>query len=362
MKINIPEFEKRVQNKLIKKFVHPNGNYIGWTYTDKCQYDKIWDEYIIMARGIITTPDGEIVARPFPKFFNLGEPEAEPIPWNETIEVTEKLDGSLIVVSFYKGDMIVSSKGSFTSEYAQFASHWLIDNCLEFVVGSKLTSKTTRFTLTFLFEAIFPDKENPKVINYGDKSDLTLLAVIDTETGKNYSYKHMCDFAFCFGFPVVTSYIYDDNTISDCRKRKINEGEGLVLHFIPSDKRVKVKSEEYIKLHRLLSGCSQKNILNCIIAGEDIEQIYSRLPDESYKEVQRWVDDFRNEYNEIQLDAAKYVSKLRTMKDRKDQAKFIASNSSYSDIDTILFSILNNKGSEYTDNVIWKHIKKRRNL
>jgi len=38
----------------------------------------------------VTTRDGDVVSRPFPKFFNLGEIEAEPIDWKEPIEITEK--------------------------------------------------------------------------------------------------------------------------------------------------------------------------------------------------------------------------------------------------------------------------------
>ena len=61
---------------------------------------KRWDEYTRAARGIIFNKrTGECVARPFPKFFNLGEmPESQlnKIPKDPSnYEVYDKLDGSL---------------------------------------------------------------------------------------------------------------------------------------------------------------------------------------------------------------------------------------------------------------------------
>ena len=88
MKIDVKEFEARVKTGAIKKFEHPTErDTVGWCYTQKCQYNKMWDEHTILARGIVTTRDGDVVSRPFPKFFNLGEIEAEPTIDRYAVEI-----------------------------------------------------------------------------------------------------------------------------------------------------------------------------------------------------------------------------------------------------------------------------------
>jgi RNA ligase len=236
MKVNISELEKRVKSGAVRRFEHPGrSDLVGWCYTEKCQYEKLWDEHTVVARGIITLPDGTVVSRPFPKFFNLGEKEAEPINWSHTIEVTEKIDGSLIVVTFHNGEMIVNSKGSFKSEYADFARNWLMKNVPNWIEAGKTDPEKSNYT--YLFEAIFPSTNinEVKVINYGDKRDLTLLAIIEITTGKEYSYADLEEFAGLYGFPIVTRHAFEDINaiIAMCRKRPtVNDGEGLVLHFV----------------------------------------------------------------------------------------------------------------------------------
>ena len=81
------------------------GAYLIWDYTQKTQAHRHWTPETRMCRGLVTTATGEIVSRPFPKFFNLGE---EPLPegLGQPL-VYEKVDGSLIVVSLHEGRRVV---------------------------------------------------------------------------------------------------------------------------------------------------------------------------------------------------------------------------------------------------------------
>jgi RNA ligase len=354
MKLDIEELEKRVSQKLIKKFVHPSGNYIGWNYTDKCQYDKCWDEYTMFCRGAVTLPDGTLISRPFPKFFNLGEQEAGIIDFTEPMEITEKYDGSLIVVSFYNGNMIVNSRGSFTSDHANFATSWLLDNMASWVTNLKKTNPM----YTFCFEAIFPENDST-VINYGDWRELVLLSIIETHTGKELKYYELQEFANRWELSLVS--IYDDidiyKLIEKCDARKIEEGEGIVIHFLDSNKRVKVKSKEYVRIHKLMSYITDKNIVNALSNGEDLEYIYSRLPDETYKEFQNTVQLYSDRFDQILNDAILAANEAKSYgNSRKDIAKFIMSNPKYDDIKGVIFTIID--GGHPSD-AIWKVIKKK---
>lgn len=72
---------------------HPAGGLV--IYTKACQYERAWNPCTLQCRGLIATLDGEVVARPFPKFFNHGEPEAAHLDLHAPCRVTDKLDGSL---------------------------------------------------------------------------------------------------------------------------------------------------------------------------------------------------------------------------------------------------------------------------
>ena len=59
----------------IKK--HPDYPLLLLNYTPRAQYDSRWCHELIHARGLVISQDGEIVARPLPKFFNHYEIKGE---------------------------------------------------------------------------------------------------------------------------------------------------------------------------------------------------------------------------------------------------------------------------------------------
>jgi RNA ligase len=352
MKINIPEFEKRVASRAIKKFEHPTEpSIVGWCYTDRCQYDKMWDEHTILARGIVTTRDGLVVSRPFPKFFNLGEVEAEPINWKEPVEVSEKIDGSLICVYTYDEKIFVNSKGSFTSEHAQFARKWIQEN---------LPNWKPNDCYTYLFEAVFPstNENEVKVINYGDRADLTLLAIINILTGDEYNYEEMKKFADHLKIPLIARYTSDVYaTIDEAKSRaSIQEGEGIVIHFLESNKRIKVKSDVYIRLHRLISHANKKTILEMIMKGDNIEEIYSPLPDEFYRDVKKWVEEFTLEHTRTMGFVNEHLPAVKVLPTRSAQAKYVYGTPELASIQGLMFMALDGRDISYP---AWELIKKR---
>jgi RNA ligase len=352
MKINSPEFEKRVASRAIKKFEHPTEpSIVGWCYTDRCQYDKMWDEHTILARGIVTTRDGLVVSRPFPKFFNLGEKEAEPINWKEPVEVTEKVDGSLICIYLYNNEIYINSKGSFKSEHANFARSWIQKNIPHWKAAPGYT---------YLFEAVFPstNENEVKVINYGDRADLTLLAIIHTESGREYDYEEMKEFSDTLKIPLVpryTSEVYA--TIDEAKSRaSIQEGEGIVIHFLESNKRIKVKSDVYIRIHRLISHANKKTILEMIMKGDNIEEIYAPLPDEFYRDVKKWVGEFTLEHTRLMGFVNEHLPAVKALPTRSAQAKYVYGTPELDNIRGLVFLALDERDISYPS---WELIKKQ---
>jgi hypothetical protein len=94
---------------------HPTLPLQIWNYTPEVQFMELWDDITIQCRGLVTDNEGNIVARPFKKFFNIEEGKHVP---TEDFEVFEKMDGSLIIMFYYDSEWIFASRGSFTSEQA----------------------------------------------------------------------------------------------------------------------------------------------------------------------------------------------------------------------------------------------------
>ena len=106
---------KYYEKGLVYKQVHPTLPLTIWNYSEKVQYEGLFDGVTLNTRGLVTDDQGNIVARPFKKFFNMEENRHTP---TEEFDVFEKMDGSCIILFNYKGEWVFASRGSFTSEQA----------------------------------------------------------------------------------------------------------------------------------------------------------------------------------------------------------------------------------------------------
>jgi RNA ligase len=127
---------------LVYKQVHPTLPLTIWNYTEKVQYEGLWDEITLQTRGLVTDDEGNIIARPFKKFFNIEEGKHTP---TEKFEVWEKMDGSLGIVFWYQGQWVVATRGSFTSDQAIKAKELL----------KKYNTDIMFRHLTYCFEIIY---------------------------------------------------------------------------------------------------------------------------------------------------------------------------------------------------------------
>ena len=217
---------------LLYSQIHPTLPLTIWNYTEKVQYESLWDEVTLAARGLVTDGSGRIVARPFQKFFNIEERKHTP---TQEFEVFEKMDGSLGIVFVYHGQVVYATRGSFASDQAKWMADW----------GDRYNfSHIIVEGYTYLFEIIYP--ENRIVVDYGGESRLVLLGVIKTDTGEETSWDDLSAFE---GWDLVKRYdgISDYTTLKGMVK---NNQEGFVVRFSNGD-RVKIKGEEYLRLHLL---------------------------------------------------------------------------------------------------------------
>ena len=307
---------------------HPEAELYIYNYTPKTQYDRVWNEVTLQCRGLILNAAAEIAARPFPKFFNLGEMENQYIP-NEPFEVYEKMDGSLGILYWLEDQAFIATRGSFASDQAIRATAMLRDkyeDALERLDRSR----------TYLFEIIYP--ENRIVVDYGDSEALVLLAVLDTQTGRDFPLGNIC-------FPVVKRLdgIQDINQLKQLEE---DNREGFVVKF-QSGLRYKIKFEEYLRIHRIVTQVSSISIWEYLATGQPIEQILERVPDEFYQWVHLMKGSLQESYELIEKQCKQ---DFKVLPSRKETALYFMQ----CPYPTVLFAMLDNRPY---DQLIWKRIR-----
>lgn len=329
----------RDRSEYITELKHGEADLIIWNYNHRCQFDNIWDEYTKIARGLITDSAGNVIARPFPKFFNLDqieETKIENLP-SEIPQVYEKLDGSLGILYARNDKYYIATRGSFSSEQAVWATEWFRKN---------LGDREFDSSYTYLFEIIYPS--NRIVVDYGEKEDLILLAVINTADGAEKDYTAEAERLNLSYTKKFTGGI--DEALKAVTEMGDNE-EGVVAKY-SNGLRVKIKSDEYKRLHRLLTGFSSKSIWEFLSDNQPLDKLLERVPDEFYEWVKKTKSDLEASY--VRLNEATYAA-LRNVKDlpdRKEQALYLKEH--HPDVMAFVFGVLDGRNMSKE---IWKRVK-----
>ena len=334
----LEKLNKYYEDGLLYKQVHPTLPLTIWNYSEKVQFENLWDEVTLMCRGLVTDNEGNMVAIPFQKFFNIEENRFTP---TENFEVYEKMDGSLGIVFWYQGQWIVATRGSFTSDQAIKATEIL----------NKYNKDIMFRHLTFCFEIIYP--ENRIVLDYGDDEKLVLLGTFDKD-GKEVD----IDMWSQYGFDVVKKY----DGIKDFKELKSmvkDDQEGFVVKFTNGD-RIKVKGVEYLRLHKIMTNMSTTAVWECLKNGDDIETILKDVPDEFYKKIKDYVRDLRYAHFQISERAGKLHDGFRYGKygdvdpepTKKEFAEFVLKQQKV--LQPVMFAMWDKKNY---DEIIWRIIR-----
>jgi len=287
-----------------------SGSLTIFKYTQDTHIKDEWNDVNRLARGIIFAADGTVVARPFPKFFNLNEraetmPDA--LPWSEGVEVFEKMDGSCgigyrklvclepqgriehddsVVEAVFNAGPIdpcryewrLATPGSMESDQALEGTRILNETIYTagseeldplFWVDKRYNLAALPLDCTPVFEIIYP--ENRIVVDYKGETFLVLLAIFD-HNGVEWHPRRVDQIAELCGFRRPRRYDidlrgeipFDENS------------EGYVARF-ESGLRVKIKSPTYLRIHRLLNYLSPKGVVE-LIRGSEYGATVKQLP------------------------------------------------------------------------------------
>lgn len=261
-----------VQEGLIYEHKGDDGLHL-YCYSDETVYERQWNTITLMARGLIIHPESEaVVATPFPKFFNVGEAQADGIP-DLPFETFEKLDGSLIIIFYHQGRWRCATKGSLSSDQAKWAQGE-VDRCY----SDHLTSFAGT-GITYLCEAIYPS--NRIVVNYPtEATGLHLLGAYQAD-GSEFSYQDLKQASYKIGMAVVQRHPYDHlSELMEKAKTLDCNSEGWVIRF-SNGLRLKIKGDEYCRIHRMISHLTPLAVWETMRdSPDDLTKIRKDLPEE----------------------------------------------------------------------------------
>lgn len=348
---NINDFESLITQKYISKQKHPEAPYHIYNYTHNAQFEKIWDKYPIVKdlRGLILDETGNVIARPFPKFFNLEEHNGV-LPPYETFEVYDKLDGSLGISYSYDGKAYLATRGSFQSEQSKVGTSILNEKYKS--LSEQIASVYNYWT--YLFEIIYP--ENRIVIDYKGMKDIVLLGVINSQNKEELPYEKLKLISDYHGVPLVQQYNNSSmNTVGLYKLKEFSfqNKEGFVVKF-DNGMRVKIKFEDYVKLHRIVSNTTAKSIFEAVSSGLTVKSLLQDMPDELFKWAIEYENKLREKYICVEKTCLQAIEKLKISHigaEMKDVAAEIKKCNEYSGV---LFNMW--RGKNYKD-CIWKIVK-----
>ena len=246
---------------------------------DSNTYWNIYNGFYRECRSLVIDLDvEELVLTPYAKFLNMNESELdsqenvlERISKANVVEFSNKLDGSMVSARYYKGDIIMS-----TSRELDRISSWRLDLAYSYLNNNIKDMLKAHSDLTFMFELI--SKQDAHVVKYSEKDyGLHLIGIRDSRTGNVSNYDNISFMANlnkvkCTKIEKITF----DQMLEKIKTERSDEKEGWVLNI--DGYRVKVKTDDYILLHKTLSHISSHNAIIKAISDGTFDDLLSKIP------------------------------------------------------------------------------------
>lgn len=345
MKYDLDILNKYKEDGLIDCQKHPIHPLFVYKYSRECQYKGIWDDITLNMRGTILDLEGNLIAKGFSKFFNYEE-VIDTINWSgENVWVQEKMDGSCGILFNYNDEWIMATNGSFTSSQAIKG--------LE-IIKSNYDLSLFDKNLTYVVEIIY--KDNKIVVDYGNEEKVVFLTIFNKN--RELPMNGIKNVLLSSGIPesdfVISNLVISptNDLAMSLKNKKTNNSEGYVLRFQPSNYRIKIKFEDYVKLHRLLTSFSNIDIWESLKNNDDISKILNNIPDEFDTWVKNEILNITSNYNSLDEFSNKVFNEIGEQTLRKDFAQQVMNQDIK--LRPILFRMYDNR--KY-DDLLWKLVK-----
>jgi RNA ligase len=219
------------------------------------------------------------------------------------------MDGSLGILYPTPDGHAVATRGSFASDQAVHATRIWRERYAP--------SVRPRDGVTYLFEIVFP--ANRIVCDYGDLDDLILLGGVDLATGTPIDSREL-------DWPGRSAATFPYATLGEALAAEPRPGaEGLIVRFPDRDGlMIKLKQEDYLALHKIVTGLNARMVWERLGLGEEVPTICAGLPDEFHGWVQKVAAELFDRRDaliaEVAAEHAKIIEGLPDGWGRKDYA------------------------------------------
>ncbi len=308
------------------------GNYADvFGGEDDVTPDEFWDKYdgfYLECRSVvIDIKENRLVVTPFKKFRNLNECEetsienvSKRIKDAKCVEFSDKLDGSMQAVRYYNDSIVMCGSTSLNPEFSwrlKDGYHMLFNRAgyIDLIMDNPL--------LTFIFEYI--SMEDAHVVVYSKEQEgLYLIGIRNSVTGEEYSYADVNAFAKKYSIPSTTVFNKTlDEVIKELDDKKSNEAEGFVVNI--DGYKVKIKYNDYVNMHRVLSEISSVNLVIKNIADGTFDDMISKVPTAYKDRVMKIANAVFKYIHNTELEIKDYFDKA-PKDDKKEFMLWVESN------------------------------------
>ncbi len=272
------------------------------------------------ARGLIfDSESGNIISRPFHKFFNVGEREdVMDIDLSKPHVIMDKLDGSMIRPININGSMRWCTKMGITDVAMQAEV---------FIAKNDNYIKMAAFWMELGYTPIFEwtSRQQRIVIDY-EEDNLILLAIRNNNDGWYVPYDNLINICAEFNIPLVKVHMmdwitdYSGDHIAQIKEfvHSMTNIEGFIIQF-EDGHMVKLKTDEYVSLHRAKSLLDNERDVVGLILDQKTDDLMPLLPEKDRNRLKRFENDVWMDIIDFNMDVNYILDKTRDMS-RKDFA------------------------------------------
>lgn len=212
-------------------------------------FGVIWAKDNLHLRSSVWNAEGDLISASWKKFANFGEkPEVFDVPTSlEGCHAVEKIDGSTLCVSRYKGHLIIRTRGTVDATKMKNGHE------IEMIKKKypKVFDNDFLDDSTVVLEWFSP--LNKIILSYGDEPILFLTGIIRHHDYHYESQETLDKYASEWNVPRPRRYNFESLVELQTAVKAFEGLEGICLYFNDDQNITKIKSDSYLFLHRAKS-------------------------------------------------------------------------------------------------------------
>ena len=236
----------------LKKFVEENSKLVNMRpagdgifvlkYKKTVFFDNLWNDYLEECRGTIVDKDFNIVSYPFTKVYNYGVEEKAPVLEDSALLTAfRKINGFMVAMTWYNGDVLVSTTGSTSGDFVDMAKEMMLKH-MPWADWQMAFNKPDMDGLTVMFECVHPN--DPHIIP--EKPGMYVLGYRENKFGSKvghdvFTLNEMANMFNCYMPDSVSTNLGRlKELVKECKH------EGFVFYTLEGAVSSKIKSPYYL--------------------------------------------------------------------------------------------------------------------